>query len=445
MNGMLVVRAIHPLAGRGCLAAALGRRVWLLNLDTWRIVARVDNVDSYSLAADGGLLAARVGGSLMAWHAGDGRVATRVPRVAMWDIVGDGSLACVANPFAPLNSYDIDLVRLDGGPTPATLARQFDQDITVREVVVTRNGAYAAVDYQPADHEGMVDVWDIARGVRIGTRPHPRGRLVRFSPDGRYLMQDAPKGACHFLDMNRMQAASEAAWLSNQADIVVMPETDAPHGAFLAGGALFLCWSSTHSACDGFDLFDLPAGGIRVATQHPANGFDGLSVAEDGTGMVTWRNASLAFWRVDGGSVQPVCETSLPARVTAAVCAPAAPLVAAATDDGLLHVWRLDGAQPRPLGPLATGDRGITLLAFENQARWLVAHNASNQQVYVAQLRQGGMFNRAGVIGWEPLAAPRIGVAQTVTAPAPPPGPAGGTNAAPSSAPPASDQAPGAQ
>ncbi len=411
MNGMLVIRAAHPLAGRRFLAAAFARRVWLLNLDEWRIVARADNVDSYCLAGDGSLLAARVDGALLAWRGADGGVAAHVPRVATWDIVGDGSLAAIANHFAPLNAYDIDLVRLDGGAVAATLARRFNHDVTVRDVAVSRDGAFAAVYYWLAGRDGGVDVWNLRSGVRVGTMAYPGGRSVGFSPDSRRLMCGMQDGSYRFLDMHHARSAPEAVFGTNCADIVVTPRRDAPRSAFLSGGATFICWSAEKSDCDGFDVYNLEDHGHLVATQQPTNGFDGVAIAEDGGRLAAWCGTRLVFWQADNLAA-PAFETTLAARVTAAACAPAAPLLAAATDDGLVHVWCLGGDEPRPLVPLATGDHGISSLSFEHEARWLVAHNASNVQVYVALLRQGGMFDSSPVVGWNPLTTPRIGVPQ---------------------------------
>ncbi len=415
-NGLLLLRGDEPQFGYDALVARTARTAFLLNFATWSCVLHLQGFDEYGLCANGTLLAVRQSGALPVYATRTGKRVARLPRVQEWTVAADSSIGVIRNPGTPASVYDFDVADFASGEVLATLYRAFARAVRVYGVAITRDYALAAVHYQlPPDAAG-VDIWDVRTARLLGTLANPGGLPVCWSPDNHTLVRSATPTEYCLCNVRVLTGASESPYPPGKHEPRLRLPQPYPRAAFLQKGAALLCWSDERSGCDGFALYDTATGAALVQS---SNQWDGIMVVDDGPWFVVWRGAALRLYAVRPTARGTVAlSTNLPAPITAATLAHNGDMLAVATRAGAVHQWCLNGDDRLAFAPLATHDPALTVLAYEEENRFLAAHSSSSQCMYVAALQAGGMFDDFSVLGWAPMTQPPLDVQTLLRPPA---------------------------
>lgn len=412
-NGLLVLRGNDVRVGNNALAATWADSTYLLNLATWRLDLQLYHVDDYEFCANGMLLAINQNGALPIYAARTAKRVTRVPRVHEWFVAGDSSVCVVRNPGSPERVYDYDVIDAASGKILITLARTFPRRTDIYGVAVSYDCSLAAVHYQVAPDEPLVDIWDITTGRRLGTLTNPGGLPVLWSPDNRTLLRSAAPAEYALCNTRVLTGARGSVHPISASDIRISLPQPCRRAAFLDNGAVLLCWSDEQSPCDTFGVYDLTQGGMPILTSG-SNRYDGVAFTEVGAWFTTWRGGELTLHdmrpRQRG---RAILQTNFTDRIVAVALARNGNMLAAATAAGDVQAWCLERDKILTFAPIVTADRALERLAFESDSRYLIARG-SNAVVYLAVLDSGGMFDSFSVLGWTPMTKPPLDAGTTV-------------------------------
>ncbi|MCX7004722.1 MAG: WD40 repeat domain-containing protein [bacterium] len=407
-NGLLLLRGDEPQLGYDALVARTARTAYLLNFATWSCVLHLQGFDDYGMCANGTLLAVRQSGALPVYATRTGKRVARLPRVQEWTVATDSSIGVIRNPGTPANIYDFDVADFSSGEVLATLYRACARAVRVYGVAVTRDYALAAVHYQVPPDVAHVDVWDVRTGRLLGTLTNPGGLPVSWSPDNHTLLRSATPTEYSLCNVRVLNGATESPYPPAKQEPRLHLPMPYPRAAFLQKGAALLCWNDERSGCDGFGLYDTATGAVLAQS---SNQWDGIAVVDDGPWFVVWRDTALRLYAARPAARGTVAlSTNVPAPITAAALAHNGDMLAVATRAGVVYQWCLNGDARLALAPLATHDPGLSLLAYEEENRFVAAHSSSSQYIYVAALQAGGMFDDFSVLGWVPMTHPPLDV-----------------------------------
>jgi hypothetical protein len=405
-NGLLLLRGDEPQLGYDALAARTAHHAYLLNFATWHCVLHLQDFDDYGMCANGTLLAVRQSGALPIYATRTGKRVARLPRVQEWTVAADSSIGVIRNPGTPATVYDFDIADFSSGDALATLYRAFTRAVRVYGVAVTRDYTLAAVHYQLPPDVALIDVWDVRTGRLLGTLTNPGELPVSWSPDNRTLVRSVTPREYALCNVRVLSGAVESPYPpARQEPRLQLPQTY-PRAAFVQNGAALLCWNDEYRGCDGFGLYDTVTGAVLAQS---SNAWDGLAVVDDGPWFAVWRGAELQLF-----AAQPAARgtlmlvTNVAAPITAVALANNGAMLAVATRAGTVYQWCLESDELLALAPLHTQDAGLSLVAFEEENRYVAAHSTSSQCMYVAALAAGGMFDTFSVLGWAPMTDPPL-------------------------------------